>query len=70
MSVVWDKSKPDVQKYGERGGRNMNLLTHLSDADGYMFIVLFPMGHDAADRDPLESIPQLPSGRFKGPQIQ
>lgn len=46
MSVVWDKSKPDVQKYGERGGKDLWLLTHLSDGDGYMLHALFPMGRE------------------------
>lgn len=46
MSCVWDKHKPDIQKYGERGGSKMHLLTHLSDADGYMLTTLFPMGHE------------------------
>lgn len=45
-SVVMDKSKPDVQKFGERGGSDRHLLTHLSDADGYMLDTLFPMGQE------------------------
>jgi hypothetical protein len=48
MGVVWDKTKPDVQKYGERGGKERWLLTHLSDADGYMMLELFPMGMEAS----------------------
>jgi len=44
-SVVWDKIKNDVQKYGERAGAKF-LLTHLSDGDGYMHETLFPLFFD------------------------
>ena len=56
MGVVWDKTKPDVQKYGERGGEGKWLLTHLTDADGYMFCALFPMGSERG--------PNLPKFHF------
>lgn len=48
MNVVWDKRKPDVQKYGDRNG-DLFELTHLSDGDGYMHSVLFPLGRESGD---------------------
>ena len=44
LVCVWDKHKPDLQKYGERGGRSLWLRTHLSDALGYLIDALFPLG--------------------------
>ncbi len=46
MSVVWDKTKPDVQKYGDRGGKDLWLLTHLTDGDGALMVAEFPMGRE------------------------
>lgn len=56
MSNVWDKTGTDIQKYGERGGRNMHLRTHIADALRYMIHALFPLGKES---DPLDDLPRI-----------
>jgi hypothetical protein len=66
-AVVWDKAKPDVQKYGERGGGDRWLLTHLSDADGYMIVTLFPLGSEPLNLPPTKADPT--KRRFEIPEF-
>jgi hypothetical protein len=67
MQCVWDKSKPDIQKYGERGGKGLELLGHLTDGDGYMFHVLFPLGRDSA-ADPRSGLPTIGGSTIQIPR--
>ncbi len=67
-SCVWDKSKQDLQKYGERGGGERWLRTHLADADGYMIDALCPMGQESAEV-PREGMKVVQRPRFHVPEF-
>lgn len=54
MTVIWDKTGRDVQKYGFRPGSSSKLWQrgHLSDALRYLISRLFPLGNEATPVEP------------------
>lgn len=69
LTVIWDKTGRDVQKYGMRPGSNSKLWqrTHLSDALRYLISALFPMGYEVAKT---KELPVIPRSTLRMPRMR
>jgi hypothetical protein len=67
----WHRTDPNkIYKPGVRGGRDLQLTTHLGDALRYLISTLFPLGREIDVGSALSAIPVAPPRTFKGPQMR